>query len=134
VANIAFGLVDFTSSAVNFGFELDNGSTSEIHTSEYRNIAPVIEMRRSIGGESSSLANLLEDWDGIRLGGTLQRQTLSLRDLERTTFIDGRELGLRQANRLYKGDPRSRAKSMHLIERFPIRFSKSSFGHVNHDR
>jgi hypothetical protein len=42
VANIAFGLVDFTSSAVNFGFELDNGSTSEIHTSEYRNTAPTV--------------------------------------------------------------------------------------------
>jgi hypothetical protein len=85
-------------------------------------------MRRSIGEESSPVANLLEDWDGIRLGGTLQRQTLILRDLERTAFIDGREFGLCQANRLYKGDPRSRAKSTHLIERFPIRFSSLPSG------
>lgn len=49
-------------------------------------------------------ANLLEDWDRIRLGGTLQCQTLDFRDLERTAFIDSGELGLCEADRFYKSN------------------------------
>lgn len=77
--------------------------TAEIHTSKYT---------AGYRPESALAENLLEDWDGIRLGGTLQCQTLSFRDLESAAFIDSRELGFRKAERFYKLNLQSRAKSM----------------------
>lgn len=40
--------------------------------------------------------DLLEDWDGIRLGGTLQRDALTLPGLERSALVDRGELWLRE--------------------------------------
>lgn len=54
-----------------------SSSTTVLH--DIRNIDERIPnrsdrtIRESIGRRSSPLANLLKDWDGIRLGGTLQR-------------------------------------------------------------
>lgn len=44
--------------------------------------------------------DLLEDWDGIRLGGTLQRDALILPGLERSALVDRGELWLREPDRL----------------------------------
>lgn len=44
--------------------------------------------------------DLLEDWDGIRLGRTLQRDALTLPGLERSALVDRGELWLREPDRL----------------------------------
>lgn len=81
------GLVDFTSRAVNFGFELDTGSEQR-------------ERERGEKMQNPFDFDLLEDWDGIRLGGTLQRDALTLPGLERSALVDRGEFWLREPDRL----------------------------------
>lgn len=77
---VALGFVDFTSRAVNLGFELDRGSAQQ---------------RRIL-----LMLDLLEDRDRIRLSGALQRDAPSLEGLERSALVDRGELWLREADRL----------------------------------
>ena len=87
IPSIALGFVDFTSSAVNFGFELDNGSANRTRAERLLNgSCPVLSM------------DLLEDRDRIRLGGTLQRGPVNFRNLERPALVDRRELRLRETD------------------------------------
>lgn len=115
--NIALGFVDFTSNAVNFGFELDNGST---FNQKYKqaNTESFDRMKSMIPRARFMTRDLLEDWDGIRLSRTLQCQTLGFHDLERTAFIDSGELGLCETDRFYTNQKLliKCEVSMHLID------------------
>lgn len=97
--SIVLGLVDFTSRAVSLGFELDNGSAS--HTRK-ENLSSGKGDRRGMqnGPCAANSTNLLEDWDRIRLSGTLNRDTPSFRDFERSALVDRGELWLREADGL----------------------------------
>lgn len=115
---------------------LISASSSTTVLCHSRNTHGQIPNRLTVGYRSplSALANLLEDWDGIRLGGTLQYQTLSFRDLESTAFIDSRELGFRKADRFYKLNLQSTAKSMPripLISSKLLKYFKSESGFVS---
>lgn len=100
VPRIVLGFVDFTSSAVNLGLELDSGSASHEKLAYHRQGVSKVGPTR--------LPDLLEDWDRIRLGGAQYRNALNFRDFERSTLVHSRELRLREADWFYKGKRREK--------------------------
>ena len=102
------GFVDFTSRAVNFGFELDTGS----------------EQRERERRETIPSLDLLEDWDGIRLRGALQRDAPALPGLERSALVDRGELWLREPDRLWKKQARDQRGRRRSTIFFTILFAR----------